>query len=90
MNCPICGGATRVADSRPNSDSIRRRRECLECKNRFSTVEIDADYYATLKPIDKKAVRKVLYDGFANLTRQLFYLLNIEERNNKDENESDA
>jgi len=52
MNCPICGGQTCVVDSRPNEDSTRRRRECAECKHRFSTVEIDVDYYARLT--DKK------------------------------------
>lgn len=45
MTCPKCGGATFVKDSRPDEDTIRRRRECAECKYRFSTVEIDIDYY---------------------------------------------
>lgn len=49
MNCPICGYETRVIDSRPDEDSTRRRRECTECKHRFSTVEIDTDYYKKLK-----------------------------------------
>jgi len=42
MNCPYCHAAdTRVINSRPspNGDSIRRRRECQECKERFTTVE---------------------------------------------------
>lgn len=40
MNCPFCGQAdTRVTDSRPDSDGIRRRRECLACGQRFTTVE---------------------------------------------------
>lgn len=40
MNCPFCGNPdTRVTDSRPDSDGIRRRRECLGCGQRFSTVE---------------------------------------------------
>ena len=36
MNCPKCDGATKVVDRR----SVRRRRECLVCKHRFSTVEM--------------------------------------------------
>jgi transcriptional repressor NrdR len=40
MNCPFCGQAdTRVTDSRPDTDGIRRRRECLACGQRFTTVE---------------------------------------------------
>jgi len=41
MKCPFCGHSDdRVLDTRVQRDgSIRRRRECLECKARFSTVE---------------------------------------------------
>ena len=43
MKCPICGYTeSRVIDSRPTeeSSSIRRRRECLSCQNRFTTYEV--------------------------------------------------
>ncbi|MCD8314726.1 MAG: transcriptional regulator NrdR [Firmicutes bacterium] len=43
MKCPVCGyGESRVVDSRPSSDgtSIRRRRECLSCRRRFTTYEM--------------------------------------------------
>lgn len=42
MKCPYCSGIeSRVLDSRPSDDytSIRRRREYLECKQRFTTFE---------------------------------------------------
>jgi transcriptional repressor NrdR len=40
MNCPFCGtDDTKVTDSRPDQDGIRRRRECLACGRRFSTLE---------------------------------------------------
>lgn len=42
MRCPFCGyNEDRVLDTREQKDggSIRRRRECLQCKSRFSTVE---------------------------------------------------
>lgn len=42
MKCPYCGCVElKVIDSRPNEDtnSIRRRRECLNCANRFTTYE---------------------------------------------------
>lgn len=42
MRCPFCAGSdTRVIDSRlgDNGDAVRRRRECQECGDRFSTME---------------------------------------------------
>ena len=42
MKCPYCGkGKDKVIDSRLSSDarSIRRRRNCLKCKRRFTTYE---------------------------------------------------
>ncbi len=42
MNCPSCGHSNdRVLDTREQKDgqSIRRRRECLNCRTRFSTLE---------------------------------------------------
>jgi transcriptional repressor NrdR len=41
MKCPYCGNIDdRVLDTRVQKDgSIRRRRECMECKARFSTME---------------------------------------------------
>ena len=41
MKCPVCGyDDSRVVDSRPTENaSIRRRRECLACKHRFTTYE---------------------------------------------------
>ncbi|KXB33802.1 transcriptional regulator NrdR [Atopobium deltae] len=41
MRCPKCGFEdSRVIDSRPSdNDSIRRRRECEQCRHRFTTYE---------------------------------------------------
>lgn len=42
MYCPICRSKdTRVVDSRLTQDAmaIRRRRECVKCRYRFSTIE---------------------------------------------------
>lgn len=40
MRCPECQHPdTRVIDSRSTGDHIRRRRECGECGNRFTTYE---------------------------------------------------
>jgi len=46
MRCPFCSGTKiRVLDKRSSDDvTIRRRRECLKCKKRFTTYEkIDMD-----------------------------------------------
>lgn len=39
MNCPYCEETSKVVDSRPTHDGIRRRRECLTCGRRFTTHE---------------------------------------------------
>ncbi len=40
MKCPFCGFLeSRVIDSRPSDETIRRRRECLSCGKRFTTYE---------------------------------------------------
>lgn len=41
MKCPYCGyQESKVVDSRPaDENSIRRRRECLQCERRFTTYE---------------------------------------------------
>ena len=43
MKCPFCGELdSKVIDSRPSQEgaSIRRRRECIVCKKRFTTYEL--------------------------------------------------
>ena len=53
MRCPYCGFAeSKVIDSRPTeeSNSIRRRRECLKCQKRFTTYEkLEAISLAVIK-----------------------------------------
>jgi transcriptional repressor NrdR len=53
MKCPFCGHIQdRVVDSRESKegDSIRRRRQCLECKRRFTSYErIDEIPYMVVK-----------------------------------------
>lgn len=43
MHCPFCGADdTKVIDSRlvADGDQVRRRRECVACKDRFTTYEL--------------------------------------------------
>ena len=62
MRCPGCGyGESKVIDSRPvtESNSIRRRRECLACQKRFNTYEM----IETLQiVVVKKSGGKELFD----------------------------
>ncbi|MBD3164163.1 transcriptional repressor NrdR [Candidatus Woesearchaeota archaeon] len=40
MLCPYClKGETKVVDSRDSAEGVRRRRECLKCKRRFTSYE---------------------------------------------------
>jgi transcriptional repressor NrdR len=66
MKCPFCEHEeNRVVDSRPVQDgrAVRRRRECLKCKERFTTYEyIEAVTLAVVKsdgrrePFDRQKV----------------------------------
>lgn len=41
MKCPFCGSDdSKVVDSRPADNKIRRRRECIKCHGRFTTYEV--------------------------------------------------
>jgi transcriptional repressor NrdR len=59
MKCPFCGFLEdKVVDSRESKDgdSIRRRRECLECSRRFTSYErIDEIPYMVVKKDGKRA-----------------------------------
>ncbi len=62
MNCPFCAHPdSRVLDSRPSDEGsvIRRRRECLNCKRRFTTYE-----RAQVEPllVVKRSGRKETFD----------------------------
>ena len=62
MKCPYCSNLEdKVIDSRISRDgeTIRRRRECLECQKRFTTHEKIED---TLPSIVKKDNRREPYD----------------------------
>jgi transcriptional repressor NrdR len=40
MECPFCANTTsKVTDKRSSPEGVRRRRECLRCKKRYTTYE---------------------------------------------------
>jgi transcriptional repressor NrdR len=60
MNCPVCNSDTKVIDSR----GVRRRRECLKCAQRFSTIETAESFGPTVikrngerEPFDGNKIR---------------------------------
>ena len=59
MECPYCAGTSKVTDKRKSPDGVRRRRECLKCKKRFTTYErlSHGEFYIT-----KKDGRREKYD----------------------------
>jgi transcriptional repressor NrdR len=49
MICPHCKADNdKVIETRASGDSIRRRRECLDCSNRFTTYEYVEKVYITV------------------------------------------
>jgi transcriptional repressor NrdR len=68
MKCPFCGSDTdKVVDSRSskNGESIRRRRECQKCNQRFTTYEYIEDVSLNViksdgsrEPFDRKKLLK--------------------------------
>ncbi len=89
MKCPYCGHSDdRVLDTRVQKDgSIRRRRECLECKARFSTVEtLMLNFPMIIKkdgrrePFSKEKIFKGLQAACQKRPVSLTQLENIVER----------
>lgn len=58
MKCMYCGCAeSKVIDSRPTDDAIRRRRECMNCGRRFTTYEkIEAGQLYIIKKDGRREV----------------------------------
>lgn len=77
MRCPYCADSRdKVVDSRPSEDgrSIRRRRECTACRQRFSTYErVDhaplmvRKRSGSLQPFDPDRIGGGMHKATANL-----------------------
>ena len=76
MKCPACGNPDlKVIDSRPieEGNSIRRRRECLQCGKRFTTFEMieQAQIIVVKKDGSKEPFdRNKLINGILKSTRK--------------------
>lgn len=63
MRCPKCGaGESVVIESREKKNTVRRRRQCARCRERYSTREIPAETYEALCRLGM-AMRAVLKEG---------------------------
>lgn len=50
MRCPICNSLqVHIVESRAYDTEVRRRRECLDCKKRFNTIEVSLTEHKDLK-----------------------------------------
>lgn len=76
MKCPYCGfEENRVIDSRASKDglSVRRRRECVECRKRFTTYEyIEKSPVLIIKRDDRREPynREKLTEGIRTACRK--------------------
>ena len=61
MFCPICGGDSKVLDTRTNdtANTVKRRRECTKCGKRFTTYEKIEDMPLIVR---KRSGRTELFD----------------------------
>lgn len=57
LNCRECGVVTRVLETRGSGDWIARRRECLGCKARVTTIEVVRDGPAAQVEVARPRVR---------------------------------
>lgn len=72
--CPHCGShENAVVDSRPHDGTIRRRRKCAECKQRFTTHEMTGENILVLL----KDIRKI---QAVSVTRIDMRLEKVEQR----------
>jgi len=54
MKCPSCKGRTEVLDSRESSYGVIRKRHCLKCDARFTTVEgVALDVNISMRQINR-------------------------------------
>jgi transcriptional repressor NrdR len=55
MHCPFCSHEeTKVLESRISESSLRRRRECIKCENRFTTYEKAHFNFSVIKKDNKE------------------------------------
>lgn len=51
--CEKCGGETRVVETRHTEGYVRRRRECLTCGERYTTIEVRGEAAAAARMVQE-------------------------------------
>ena len=89
MTCPVCGGSTKVNDCRLNDDVFKRRRQCLVCRYRFNTIELDKDMYDRLTNLSDERfnntmtnIQDLIDDAMERVKKELYKT--VRERNKQD------
>lgn len=64
MNCPVCGGRTRVIHCRRTCEEMYRQRKCDDCEHIFYTTESESessrrDYLVTTNQYRANLRRKI-------------------------------
>lgn len=78
MNCPACqhpGNEVIDSRARENGTKICRRRKCLKCGHRWSTVEVTSDFLETLSKRGGEDAQ-YLRDALKTLRVQIDAILN--------------
>jgi transcriptional repressor NrdR len=76
MKCPFCGSThDQVLDSRPveHTPAVRRRRECSDCKKRYTTFERPEDIFLMVVKTDNRREhfdRKKIWIGIDRACRK--------------------
>ena len=63
--CPTCQGSSQVIDSRAYANTIRRRRRCTQCDERWTTYEVTANFMSYSSEIPQ------ILDSIAHLSESL-------------------
>ena len=55
MKCSVCKAKTKVHNSRPTEDGIRRYRYCVKCNHHFNTLEVDEEWLKSINGVVEMA-----------------------------------
>ena len=55
MKCSVCKAKTKVHNSRPTEDGIRRYRYCVKCNHHFNTLEVDEEWLKSINSVVEMA-----------------------------------
>lgn len=82
MNCEKCGDPdTIVTDSRKVAGTVRRRRECVVCGHRYTTVELSQQVVAEklLQATRAEDIREVMVDRIEGAIEQALRSLGLSQ-----------